>query len=130
MITLRSGDRVPHFDVTRHDGSRVRYATEIWQSRNLLLLSIPDRARAEFAGYLETLTRRLADISGQETTSVVTSEAVPGVPHPGLLIADRWGEIFLVVDATAAADLPDVDDLVEWLGYVQRQCPECQGETK
>jgi hypothetical protein len=38
---LQRGDRVPHFDVEQMDGTRARYG-ELWQLRNLLLLSLPD----------------------------------------------------------------------------------------
>ncbi len=130
MSVLRSGDRVPHFEVTDQDGRQVRYSRDIWQSRNLLLLTIPERARAEFGAYLTSVGQRVADIQAHETTCVVTAEEVAGVPHPGLLVADRWGEVVLVVDAKSASDLPPADDLVEWLRFVQHQCPECQGETK
>ena len=30
----------------------------------------------------------------------------------------------------SAAGLPGPDELIEWLRYVQMQCPECQGEAR
>ena len=125
---LQRGGRVPHFDVRTIDGARVRYR-DVWQARNLLLLSLAAPA-GEFADYLAGVQARLADISDQQTTFVATTEEVAGVPRPGVLIADRWGEIYSVVPAEHPSDLPPVDDLLEWLRYIQHACPECEGETR
>jgi hypothetical protein len=35
-----------------------------------------------------------------------------------------------VQQAESNRDLPDADALMEWLRYVQMQCPECQGESR
>ncbi len=65
---------------------------------------------------------------GSAAEVVVTTSAIEGVPQPGAVVADRWGEIHHVttIDPTA----PDLDDLVEWVRFVRMQCPECQGEAR
>jgi hypothetical protein len=60
----------------------------------------------------------------------MTREAVAGVPTPGLLIADRWGEIYFVGTAPRACELPGPLEILEWLRYIEYECPECQGEVK
>jgi hypothetical protein len=44
-----------------------------------------------------------------------------------VLFADRWGE---VVHVEATAELPAATALLEWLDYVERRCPECEGEAR
>jgi hypothetical protein len=128
---LQRGDRVPHFTARRQDGSEVRYETQIWQQRNLLLVSIPGgRDEGGFAEYAQRLTERAADIAATETAIVITGADIAGVPRPGVVIADRWGEIAFAVQSALASDLPAADELVEWLRYVQHKCPECEGEAR
>jgi hypothetical protein len=39
-------------------------------------------------------------------------------------------EIIHVVDATEAAGLPRVSEVIDWVAYVRRRCPECEGEWR
>ena len=126
---VQRGDRVPHFDVEQMDGTRARYR-DLWQVRNLLLLSLCDDDGGEFVEYATRLTRRQAEFSAEHTALVVTRARIPGVPRPGVVIADRWGEIYSVVHARSAPELPTMDDLLEWVRYIQHACPECEGEAK
>ena len=125
---LQRGDRMPHVVVHGLDGAEVRYA-DIWQHRNLLLVVLPEDD-AGFAQYACEVRDRTADIAATETVTVLTRDEVPAAPRPGLLIADRWGEIYFVVGARQPSDLPPMDELLDWLRYVQHECPECQGEVK
>jgi hypothetical protein len=125
---LQRGDRVPHFTVNAADGALVRYE-DLWQHDGLLLVSLP-AGDAQTRAYAERLDRCRADVAAHDTQYVLTHEAVSGVPHPGVLIADRWGEIYAVFDGTSASDLPAADEIVEWLRYIHYECPECQGEAR
>lgn len=52
-----------------------------------------------------------------------------GIPVPGVLVADQWGELHLVQDAGAAHRFPAPAEVIEWLRYLAIQCPECEGEA-
>jgi hypothetical protein len=117
---------VPHFDVVTIDGHRVRYQ-EIWQRRNLVLAVLPADHHTTAVRFADDLMRRRRDFDEAETTLVVTTGSVPGVPAPCLVIADRWGEIQHVA-APAGGDLsqlPDPDEVLSWIRFVRIQCPEC-----
>ena len=125
---LRPCDLVPHFDVTNLEGQAVTYST-IWQRRNLVLVTLPasdpDGAFSNYAG------RVAADVpTAGDTACVITRDVVTGIPSPGIVVADRWGEIVYVADGTQVAALPSTQELVEWVSYVQHRCPECEGEAK
>lgn len=111
---------VHFFDVATTDGRRVRYQ-DLWQRRELLLISLAGDAPPSLAADLRARVGSAAEV-------VVTTSAIEGVPQPGAVVADRWGEIHHVttIDPTA----PDLDDLVEWVRFVRMQCPECQGEAR
>jgi hypothetical protein len=116
------------FTVRGADGGAFAYE-QIWQRRNLLLASVPP-ADETAATYVSQLLARAGDVSVYETQLVITGDTVAGLPSPGVAVADRWGEIYFVQGAENAAGLPPADELLEWLRFVQVQCPECQGETR
>jgi hypothetical protein len=126
---LHAGDSVPHFAVTTLGQRSIGY-DEIWQRKNLLLVSMPDWNSAAAATYLSELANHMGQLTVHDTACVIIREQIEGVPCPGVVIADRWGEIYFVAEAETIAALPPAADLVEWLDYVQVQCPECQGEAR
>jgi hypothetical protein len=121
-VILQRGHSVPFFDIEAADGTRRSYR-DLWQRRSLLLVSVPapglDAAQ---------LTARLREKVGDDAEVIVSAETVEGLPRPGVLVADRWGEIVHVAPLDPAA--VDVEDLAAWVRYVQIKCPECEGETR
>jgi hypothetical protein len=126
---LQRGDLVPHFTVGTLQGLTVRYST-IWQRRNLVLITLPTSDSESSRAYLSRLASEMPALTGHETEYVITRDIVAGIACPGVVVADRWGEIVHVVAGSDVADLPPPAELFEWVTYLQRQCPECQGETK
>lgn len=127
---VQQGDQIPHFSVGTVDGSRARYA-EIWQRKNLVLVSLPLESRtAGVPEYAAALMRQVGDISALDGHLVVTFDPIPNLPCPGVVVADRWGEIYFVAGAPNVPALPPPDEILEWLHYVANECPECQGETR
>jgi peroxiredoxin len=126
---LQRGDSVPHFSVRSVRGELVSYPA-IWQRRNLVLVTIPALDSESIVQYVDRLTARTAEFGEQSTECIITRDPVEGLPCPGVLIADRWGEIAYVAAGRDVADLPDSADLIDWAEYLQRRCPECEGEAK
>jgi peroxiredoxin len=125
---IQAGDSIPHFDVTRISGSRIEY-TSIWQRKNLVLVLLPATESPESMSYISRVADRLPDLTAYDTECVVTRDVVSDVPGPAVVIADRWGEVCKVWTGSNVADFPDVDAILEWLRFVQMQCPECEGES-
>ena len=126
-IRLQPGDQVPHFEVRTLTGDVFRYAT-IWQHKNLVLVSLSNAGADD--GDPSAVARRSADFQANESTCVITRDHVPGVPAPGVIVADRWGEIVHVAAAPHVSALPAPEELLAWLDYVVRRCPECEGEAR
>jgi hypothetical protein len=117
---------VPHFDVTTVDGQRVPYQA-LWQRRNLLLIIVRPDQRESAVQYASLLAARRDEIEQAETTVVVTTDAVQGLPPPRVVVADQWGEVFYSASPPSAdvSQFPPVDELLSWLQFVRMQCPEC-----
>lgn len=120
---LERGSHVPHFVARAVDGSTFSYR-DIWQRRNLILISAP--ATPDFAAALEAygpaLASRADDLALYEATVVLTHEAVDGLSSPGVLLADRWGEIYFVYEPANVAAMPTVTDLVDSLKVISFKC--------
>ena len=126
---LQRGDLMPMFTVTDlRDGTRAAYDT-IWQHRELVLVSTPQHD-ATGAAYVASVVASAPALQTREARLVITADPIPGMPAPGVLVADQWGEIHYVQGEDSAAALPPPTELVDWLHFVQMQCPECQGETR
>lgn len=125
---LRAGQQVPHFRVRDLDHTHVAYS-EIWQRKNLVLVLLPRDGSIEGDGYVAGLRSHMAELTAHDTVCVMSRDDVAGAPRPGVVIADRWGEIYFVAGG-GVEELPSTAAIVDWLRYVQVQCPECQGEAK
>lgn len=125
---LQLGDLLPHFKVTDLYGKRFDYSS-IWQRKNLVLVMLSDTDSLT-RSYAEQLMVRGRDSKEDDTEWVVTCDRIAGMPNPGAVVADRWGELMHVAHAPDVAHLPPPDELGEWVDYVQHRCPECEGETK
>jgi hypothetical protein len=108
-------------------GDVFSYST-IWQHRNLVLVTISESASD--TDYVASLFARREDFEQLESVCVITRDRVSGVATPGALVADRWGEIAYVAAAPHVTELPTASELIEWLDYVERRCPECEGEAR
>ena len=125
--SLLSGGSVPHFSVRSVDGAVVDYLT-IWQHRNLVLVRLPPAGPVE--PYVSHLKAHQSAFTEQEAVVVITRDDVAGLPAPGLLVADRWGEIVHVVTPHAVTELPSAEQLLQWLEAIEYRCPECEGEAR
>jgi hypothetical protein len=125
----RVGDSLPHFEVETLDGGHESYS-RIWQRRHLLLVCLPDEDIDEGRRYAAGLAARQPEIAACDAECLVTRQPVPGLQRPAAVVADRWGEIVFVAGGGHVWDLPPVDDLLDWLRYVQNRCPECEGEAR
>jgi hypothetical protein len=60
---LNAGDLVPHFDVETVDGRRARYA-DVWQRRNLLLVTLGGAPSSQADAYAAALSRQADSVDG------------------------------------------------------------------
>ena len=126
---LQRGDIVPHFTVKTLHGDEFSYAT-IWQRRNLVLVALPVTDSESARSYVSELTARGAEFSDGDADCVITQDRVQAIPSPAVLVADQWGEVFYIAAKSDIRELPQVEEVLEWLRYVQSRCPECEGESK
>ena len=48
-----------------------------------------------------------------------------GHPATAIYITDRYGEVFVVYRAAEGQAMPSSREIVEWLSFINSQCPEC-----
>lgn len=126
---LQRGDAVPHFEVQTDEGELFSYSS-IWQRKNLLLVALPTLNNDSARDYITALRTCLRELGDQDLEYVATRAPIPGLSGSTVLVADRWGAVVHVVEVSDPAELPSSQELLEWVTYVNHQCPECEGETK
>ncbi|HEX2221598.1 MAG TPA: hypothetical protein VHK06_03665 [Candidatus Limnocylindria bacterium] len=107
----RVGDRVPPEVLDRTRARRLEATA----------LVVPGAPPLD--GYLAALdrsARAFADWDGR-----VATVAADGADGHRVLVVDRYGQIYDVVDGTEATDLPAPDALEEWFRFLATACPEC-----
>lgn len=126
---LQPGDSIPHFEVKTLGGEMFSYST-VWQRRNLVLLAIPTAESGAPGAYLSRLVALRPELTARDAECVVTGDRVPGIQSPAVVVADKWGEIVHVAAAPHVDDLTSPEELLDWVDYLDRRCPECEGEAK
>lgn len=48
-----------------------------------------------------------------------------GNPVPTIYITDRFGEVFAAFQNSNPAALPDAEEIIRWLEFINQQCEEC-----
>ena len=120
-MAIEKGAQLPDFAVTDHDGRHVAYA-DLWQRLGAVVVVVDDTVdRAA----VDALAAHGDEIRSHDAVLVITATPIAGMPRPGMVVADRWGEIQVV-----AAGFPRADDIVAWVEYVEQRCPECEGEAR
>jgi len=94
--------------------ARERFAE--WDATVRIVAPADDRALRRAAGDVRVLL-------DSEGVLVRPSEEAAAT----LIVADEWGEIYHIEDATDPASLPSPDEVVEWVRFIAIQCPECEG---
>jgi peroxiredoxin len=126
---LQRGSSAPHFEVTTIQGEELSYST-IWQRRNLVLVALPASDPGLSEGYVSELMARAAEFRFANTACVLTRDRVPGMREGSVIVADNWGEIAYVASASHLDELPSAEELLDWVDYLERRCPECEGESR
>lgn len=125
---MQARDQLPHFTVRDSAGATFDYDA-IWQRKHLVLVSLPpdrptavdDQGLGAARAYADQLHTAMADLTHAGIVCVVTTDSVPGVPRPGAVVADRWGEVVFVSAAGQLAP-PAPADLAGWAKMTAMRC--------
>lgn len=149
---LTAGDTLPDTTLVESPGTPGWVIPS--PSRNALVLLLLPPSTAAWVPYLERITAKLdelqqwysqvvAVVSGDPAAAAelrahvpplrTAAEAEPvlraraGVPaeHAGLLVVDRYGQLYHSASAERPDQLPDASELEEWVRFLATQCPEC-----
>ena len=130
MTRLKRGDLIPHFAVETLQGGHFSYVS-IWQHRALLLVIVPPASGPDaISAFVAALERQRRTLELYAMDFVVTRDVLPWSAELSAVVCDRWGEVHHVWGRDDNGAFPPVDDLLEWVAYVQMRCPECEGEAR
>ena len=90
----------------------------------LLVVRKPREAAAWKARQLHLPYLTLVDGDGRVHRELGAT-AANGKSHLAIYITDRFGEVFGAYRLREVNLLPSVNDIVDWLEFINSQCPEC-----
>lgn len=88
------------------------------------------RVRVVIAAELEVATQAHTDHHGKLRVLADVGGAARGrigiaAGNAGLVIADRYGQVYEVNEVSAEVVLPSPGEIEEWVKFLATQCPEC-----
>lgn len=97
---------------------------EALQATVLLIVQRPREAAAWKARTMSRPYPTLIDGDGHvhRELGAVTAH---GKPQTAIYITDRFAEVFGVYRLAGGGRLPGVNDILDWLEFIESQCPEC-----
>jgi peroxiredoxin len=103
-----------------------RHYAEIAGEEAEVLSAVPATVResALFGDRFDLPFPVLADEAG-EAHRAAGAVAIDGKPDMAVYIIDRYGEIYAAFHAGKGDVLPSPEDILDWIRYIQFQCPEC-----
>lgn len=132
LVLVLEGDAAGAERVHRLVSSLARHPDELdEETARVLLVTTSPPAAAEGTGGAagSSGTRRLPFPTlidrGAKLHRRFGAVDASGTPVPAVVIADRFGEIFTTYRVPPGAKPPTRRDVVQWLVFINIQCPEC-----
>jgi peroxiredoxin len=94
------------------------------EARPLAIVAATREQAVELRAELHLNFEVLADESGELHRSVGAEGQAEGI-CPAVFVTDRFGEVFAVYRAANGTVLPGMTEILSWLEFINRQCPEC-----
>ena len=89
------------------------------EARVIAVVPLPLNSASALSSRLKLPFALLADESMETTRRMLGGEHASA-----LCVADRFGQVHFLAPAHTAADLPPVKAALDWLDFIQVQCPE------
>jgi hypothetical protein len=137
----RKGDRIPDFEA--HDAGGKLLSTSQFRGRvNLVLVFVSELEKSPL---VEEMAARYGEFKAESAELIIVARAINtqiDLPYlvrdahgaicdrfaagsDAVFITDRFGEIFAIYRKPQVPSLPSVDAVLQWLEFINRQCPEC-----
>lgn len=94
------------------------------ETRVLAIAAGPCERASELKHSLRLEFQVLADVDLHVHRSMGATDPA-GHIFPAVFITDRFGEVFAEYKVAQGKKLPDMKQALEWLDFINQQCPEC-----
>jgi peroxiredoxin len=154
-VLARRGETFPAFELAALDGSCVLLENYRGRKNLVLVFAGDAPAHGPVAQLVESLDARKDELVSEAAQVLVIIASRPGVspergprafptlldhrarihgsvgamangaPAPAVFVTDRFREIYTAYGSSHGSALPDAKDIMDWLMFINIQCPEC-----
>ncbi|MGH7449159.1 MAG: hypothetical protein ACRELT_16420 [Longimicrobiales bacterium] len=132
--------RLPRLQLNGPAGTIRLHAPELGAP---VLLLVRNEALDRSRPYISALVESLSELRNRDGRALLITEDDVGktglpsavasrdvwdslsIDDSALIIADRWGVVYVVKETTTFEDLPPAEEVVGWVRYLAMQRPEC-----
>jgi hypothetical protein len=90
----------------------------------VLVVVLEERESSSEASAAQLPQSIAIDLGGQVHRMLGATDPA-GNPVPTIYITDRFGEVFAAFHGADPASLPDAQEIICWLDFINQQCEEC-----
>ena len=103
-----------------------RYEEFLRCEAEIIAISADDlKTNGKLASDLDLPYPLLSDPDGEAIEKYTYWRADGRAPLPSLFITDRFGTLYTQHVGSKITELPDLEEVLDWLKSIQMQCPEC-----
>src|SRR5262245_39978744 len=116
----RRGEELPEIWGTTSDGSIISTA-DLRGRKNMVVIFSGRQSNQSGRELVHALSTRHDEIQDEDAEVILIEDST--LRRAGICIADRYGEVYFSDFCGTAGS--SADDVLEWLRFIEIQCPEC-----
>jgi hypothetical protein len=114
------GQELPEIRGAASDG-RTIHTSDLHGRKNIVAIFPGEQSSDSIRELIRALSDRHDEIHDEEAEVIVAEDTE--LHRAAICIADRYGEVYF--SAFFSDTVPSADSVLEWLRFIEIQCPEC-----
>jgi len=112
-------------DFTAYIASFTGKTGALKENNSRVLVIVLQEKESQSEASAPQLPRLVAIDSGGQIHRMLGATDASGNPVPTIYITDRFSEVFAAFQDPNPAALPDAEEIIRWLEFINQQCEEC-----
>src|SRR5262245_58597683 len=116
----RRGQELPEIPGAASNGRQV-LTSDLHGRKNTVVIFSGEQSKDSTQDLVRALSDRIGEIQDEEAEVIICEDNE--LHRAAICISDRYGEVYF--SAFFSDTAPSAESVLEWLRYIEIQCPEC-----